>query len=411
MENHDRQTFQGSCWEPDARKVRPGYYNLWSGFPVHADVGPSWDLLKTHVYDNLIRPNARDEADAKKKFGWFLVWCADIIQNPGRKLGTCVVVRGREGVGKSLFFRYLRRALGDLAFSTARGDDLVGSFNSQLDGKLFVLSEEATWSGDKKAAGQLKALITEDDISINKKHTAAVQRSNYIRMGIIGNDEWLVPADRSGDARRYFVLEAGNAQAQNVGYFAKIVDEMEHAGGVGAMFEELRTLDPSAYGMAWDDLRRAPETAARQEQAQHSVTGEQAALVMAIEDGVVAGHMASGESFVYVLNEDTYTDIATVHMNQALRAGRHGGNARAPKRTIDMMLGADVYRPTQVDNFRYCTRMSEDERDVVTIRTRVYRIPSLKECRQRLAKWGMSQGIAPLGEPREDLGAGEQSEE
>ena len=79
-----------------------------------------------------------------------MTWIAHIFQRPGEKPGTAVVIRGDKGAGKSTVAEWLGAALGRYALDLADDKLLTGQFNAHQQGKLFVISEESTWAGDKK---------------------------------------------------------------------------------------------------------------------------------------------------------------------------------------------------------------------------------------------------------------------
>ena len=90
-------------------------------------------------------------------FNWLMTFMADLNQNPGRKKGSSVVLKGKKGVAKTKLFDSLREVIG-LRHSTkvASKKQLVGNFNSHLANSILVICEEAFWAGDHGAGGTLK---------------------------------------------------------------------------------------------------------------------------------------------------------------------------------------------------------------------------------------------------------------
>jgi Mesyanzhinovviridae DNA primase len=89
----DRRNYEGLVFAP-GRDV-PGYYNLWRGFAVAPSPGDCSKFLG-HILDNVCQGN-------QELFDWLIGWFAQLVQQPEVKLGTAVVLRGKEGTGKSIF--------------------------------------------------------------------------------------------------------------------------------------------------------------------------------------------------------------------------------------------------------------------------------------------------------------------
>lgn len=340
FEDDIRKTFTGTQFEPDPAKVDPHKYNLFNGFPVDPVPG-DWSLLRNHVRDNLIAGNGVDEAgenDAKDDeylFNYFMTYCADVFQNPGSKKGSAVAVRGEQGVGKSKFFDWFRAGLGDYAVKVTQPRHLLGHFNAHLDAKLFIHAEEAFWAGNKDAAGVLKDRITGDTDLSEKKGFDVVQRPNKARMGFVSNSEWVIPTDDNADARRFFVVHAGTDQKQNRAYFAAIDEQMRN-GGLEAMVHEFMTWDPAKVGMSFDDLRSAPWTPARAEQATHSASASKATLLQIIEDGFFTDR----DGVNVELSDTKPTRVRRSELTNAIRGKvTHGGANKAPRKAIEHVLG------------------------------------------------------------------------
>src|SRR5262249_45892658 len=90
---------------------------------------------------------------------------------------------------------------------------------------------------------------------------------NYIRMLIMGDKDWQVPA--GFEERRFAVWDVAETHMQDIPYFAAIDREMKN-GGYEALLYELMNFDLSTV-----DLRRIPKTTALLDQKMASFTVEQ----------------------------------------------------------------------------------------------------------------------------------------
>jgi len=260
LQHRDRRTYKGVTFAPGGDGAA-GHYNLWQGFaiqPLEGTIGEAkagCRKLLDHIEDNLCNGNAEHAR-------YLMTWAADMVQDPGRKKGVALVMRGKKGTGKSIFVDALASLFGSHAIKIAQGKHLTGNFNRHLADKIFVVAEETYWAGDKGAEGALKDLITSDRITVEAKGVDAIEVPSLCRIAMVTNNEWAVPA--SADERRYFVLDVAETQMQNTAYFTAIVDELNNGGR-----EALLTLL-----MKWNsgglNLRDVPQTSALQEQKELS---------------------------------------------------------------------------------------------------------------------------------------------
>ena len=177
---------------------------------------------------------------------------ADAIQNPNKRPGVALAIRGKQGVGKGIFVNVFASLFGPHTMHVTQSSHLVGNFNAHLKDKLLVFADEAFWAGDKRAEGALKGMVTEDTIAIEMKGVDVQSSPNFIRLILASNNDWLVPA--SADQRRFVVIEAGEARMQDSGYFATIMEQIEN-GGREALMHLLCQRDLTDV-----NLRKIPKT-------------------------------------------------------------------------------------------------------------------------------------------------------
>ena len=209
---------------PKGVRFRPGIeqtegeYNLWQPRniqPVEGDLHKPW---LEHIHANLCGGN--DEY-----FKHMLQWVALPMQKPGYKLGTTIVMRGPEGAGKGSFVLPLGKLYGKHYQHIHGIEGIIGRFNHHLEDKLFVYADEAIWGGLKGSVGIINALITENVINVERKHTDLVSAPNHINFVFASNADWVVPA--SGSARRYFVLDVEGADGREAWLRENIVLPLE----------------------------------------------------------------------------------------------------------------------------------------------------------------------------------------
>ena len=141
-------------------------------------------------------------------FNWLLGWMADTVQNPSQRPGTAVVLRGKQGTGKTIACTEFGKLLGPHFRVVAQSRHLLGNFNAHLEGTLVLLAEEAVWAGDKPGASVLKDLITGDTVNIERKGVDVQRSRNLIHLMISRNSDWVVPA--GPEERRFAVFDVSD---------------------------------------------------------------------------------------------------------------------------------------------------------------------------------------------------------
>jgi len=232
---------------PGLEQEAKQYYNSWRGFPLEGKQGefPKIEYHLKHVW-------CRDNIE---HYNYLMAWLADIIQDPAKKKGTALVVKGLKGAGKSIIVEeLLNKIFGYLYIVVSQSEQVVGKFNLHLHGKLLLVLEEAVWAGDKSAEGTLKSMITANDFVLEGKGTNAEKSESFFRMIFLSNEKQAVPASK--DERRYFALEVSAEYLDNIPYFKALEYEI-HNGGAEAFMYHLQNLDISNI-----NLRVAPRTEA-----------------------------------------------------------------------------------------------------------------------------------------------------
>jgi phage/plasmid-associated DNA primase len=183
---------------------------------------------------------------------------ARCVQNPGKQAETAVDLKGEKGTGKGAVGRMMRKFFGTHALPITQAKQLVGSFNAHLADALFLLADEAFWAGDKQGEGALKGLITEDTVMIEPKGLNAFPMINRLKILILSNVEWVVPA--SADERRFFCLNVPSTFKSDVVYFTALHNAID-GPELSAFLDYLLKLDLSGF-----DHRNPPHTEALNEQ-------------------------------------------------------------------------------------------------------------------------------------------------
>lgn len=281
-----RRTYRGVWFVPE-QQAPEGYYNVWRGFsvkphPKDAPIPEDWqwalDSWIEHIHKNVCRGI---ESHAK----WLIGWLAHMIQRPWEKPLTAVVAQGDKGSGKSSTFQRVADLLGPHGMSTAKRRLMTSQFNGHFERTLFMVFDEALWAGDLQGEGELKDLVTGAKHNIERKGKEIYTVRNLLRVCIIGNSEWLVPA--SWDERRYAVFKVGNGRQKDKAFFERQRVIME-SGGSALLLRYL--LD---YDLTGIDVNEAPETTGLAQQKMLSMTPVSQWWYSSLQEGHLVGVSAS----------------------------------------------------------------------------------------------------------------------
>jgi hypothetical protein len=283
-----RRQYDGVCFMPE-QKAPENYYNLWRGFKHKATPYNEASQVARESFDMFIRHAKENVAHGNEKlFNWLMGYFAHMIQRPFEKPLTTVVFRGRKGVGKNALVDRVGNLLSAGSFLVAHdGRYLTSNFNGHLDSCLCLVLDEAFWSGDKQAEGKLKGITTSPTILIERKGQESYNVQNLVRIIVIGNEEWLVPA--SSDERRYAVYDVGEGNKQDRDFFHKMRVGIDEQGGAEVLMHYLKNFDLSKV-----DVNDAPVTQALIDQKHESMSAlEQFWFQCLSENGLAHGSFDS----------------------------------------------------------------------------------------------------------------------
>ena len=248
--NKNRPFYMGLTFNPDPKWKNPNIYNQFQGWPIKPVKGDV-QIFLDYAYEVSFN---RDDKNTE----WGLAWSAQIFLEPHIVLGTAMVHRGEEGIGKSFFAETLAMLLGKYYVKITDFDQVFGQFNAHIEYALLTHFEEAFWAGDRRAEGRFKDHISGTTRIINQKNLPMRQCQIYPRSLLNTNSRWAVPAGPV--ARRFGIFDVSDAHQREVEYFARL-DAWRKNGGVEALlYYFLNDVDITKV-----DLRNPPRTLALME--------------------------------------------------------------------------------------------------------------------------------------------------
>lgn len=344
----EQRRFTKIVFEPGP-PYTPASFNVFVGWAVEPREG-NCRLFLDHVRDNVCK---RDEALTR----WVLGWFAQLFQCPREKPGTALVLRGRQGTGKSIVGTVIGHLLGRHHASVASNDRVTGRFNAHQERCLLLQADEAFWAGDKSAESVLKDLITGSVQFIERKGIDAIAVSNYKRLLITSNYDWAVPA--GAEERRFAVLDVGEEHMQDRPYFAAMLHQLRAEGGYEALLHYLLHFDLRTV-----DVAVIPKTAALDEQKIHSLSVEARWWLDTLSDGRLPGDF-KGEGL-----------CLTRHLfeNYVEYAKQIGAYHRIGRMQLGLLLK------------KWVPAKQKKRAGLSTSRTYYHEFPPLKDCRRAFEK-------------------------
>jgi len=233
MADPERKSYEKVDFIPDKLKCPEYVFNLFRGFKVEDLMNE--EIMKEyhsktqeeimHLWIDKIIKHVNYLTSGHSDY--ILKWLANIIQNPMNRSQVAIMIRDMGGLleegggtGKNMFFDdwFGNEILGDdLVYVVGDNRELYGSFNSQFEGKLLVIVEEASGKENHSNIDILKSKITAKKMNINKKQVASYQVRDFTNLLFATNNRNPLPFKQGN--RRLGAFETNPECRDNVGYF------------------------------------------------------------------------------------------------------------------------------------------------------------------------------------------------
>jgi len=265
-----RQYINGVVFDPSNNEAE-GQYNLWKGFSAEPDSNASCRRFLWHLL-HIICSGDQDCND------YVLDWLGLLVQRPHQLPGTAICLLSPPGTGKGLWMQYLSKIIDRHYIHITSTEQLTGRFTGHLETAVLIFADEVYATGDRKALGQLKTLITEPKRTLERKGIDATQVNNCAHLVMASNDEKAISAEV--DDRRYFILGVSALKQGDRDYFKELLDEMDDRGP-NALISHLMDRDITNFNPS-----KFPITNARVNQQLQSLNPIERWLYEELSDGL-----------------------------------------------------------------------------------------------------------------------------
>lgn len=229
----ERKCYDRIDFYPDVNQCPDGVFNLFKGFNAvkyepetpltNEEIEEFIKPIKTHLY--YLSSGNED---------YLLKSLAKIIKDPMNKSQVAILLRDfgdllneGGGTGKNLFLEWFGNEIIGEDYTYVVGDnrEMYGNFNSQFEGKLFVIVEEASGRENHANHDILKAKITAKKQNVNKKSVAVYSVRDYTNWWFCSNNRNPIPMKNN---RRFAVFDVNPAMRGNANYFNDLNDNLNN---------------------------------------------------------------------------------------------------------------------------------------------------------------------------------------
>lgn len=250
MKDPTIRTYKEMIFAPPPMVVSSGSYNIWDGFDAERsgrdqeewkEPEGGWGAHQSVRAFVEFHERLMGVANAK----YVLDWSAQMYQNPAKKTGIALLLKGEEGVGKNRLTDLHRATMGrDKFLQTATPvTTLYGRFNRQREGRMLIVINESNGGDNFAAVDVIKDMITCDEFQSEGKGTNSYTMSCYARFMFTTNNENCLKVNP--DSRRYAVIEVSSAMKGDTEYFRELSRMIDEPSSRHAFYMYLQSRDVS----------------------------------------------------------------------------------------------------------------------------------------------------------------------
>lgn len=215
-------------------------YNLYRG-PGVASAEPGPDGVS--AFKALLSVLLKEEEPAMH---FLTQWIAHMFQKPAERVGTSVVFTGSMGIGKDMLWNFIgEQLLGKKLFFTTENhhQDILGSFNGLLEGRLLVKMEEVSGQFMRENHERVKGMITATTRTINIKCVSTYTVEKYERLVMTTNDP--VPVVVNMTDRRFNIFHCGESKRGDTAWYKATWEAM--VAGRRSIYDWLLSIDLTGF--------------------------------------------------------------------------------------------------------------------------------------------------------------------
>jgi len=168
-------------------------------------------------------------------------WLAQMFQNPATKTIVPTFI-SEEGAGKGSLLELLGRMMGSkkTLVTTTPSRDVWGSFNGLMSDCFLVNLNEMNKKETLDSEGKIKGLITDPQLTINKKGIDSYIVTSYHRFIITTNSS--DPINTKNGDRRNIIIRSSDEKCNDKEYFLKLRNKLEDINVMRTIYDYLMSI-------------------------------------------------------------------------------------------------------------------------------------------------------------------------
>lgn len=240
----------------------------------------------------------------------YMAWC---VQNPEKKPNFAMVIKGKQGTGKSFIGQVLERIFGPHNTGRPMNASIQSQFNGWARNVKLVVIEELMARGRVDLMNHLKPMITDPLIEINEKYQPAQKITNNCVIVAFTNHDDALPIE--DDDRRYMII-ISEAFPKGAAYYDRLFTWAEKEGGDAIIWDWLKKRDIGKF----NGKGRAPTSASKDEMREASRTDYDARWMHLFQSGLPPfhGQYVTEQDLVDALPEKMQTRGSRAHARKFL---------------------------------------------------------------------------------------------
>lgn len=269
LDDPTRANYERIDFIPNRDECPKNVFNLFKGF--NAEKYKTSQELTEEEINELVSPILTHFDYLTSGNSSFAIKClAQIIQDPTNKSQVGILLRDMGGLlgegggtGKNLMLDWFGNEIigEDYYYIVGDNREIYGTFNSQFEGKLFVMVEEASSKENHINHDILKSKITAKKQNVNKKMVASYSVRDYTNYWFCSNNRNPLPIKQGN--RRLAVFDTDTTMRGNVEYFKTLSDHLAKPKVKWAFYKYLQSV--FTYKSPIDFQNAIPITPAYQE--------------------------------------------------------------------------------------------------------------------------------------------------
>jgi hypothetical protein len=225
VEDPKIRVYQAVDLYPPPLHCPKNHFNLWTGFAVDNvsldNLSPE-ELIHIDNGVNLILEHFQ-LLFGEECYDYCMNWMALLFQKPGLKVENVIILlKSLQGLGKDIWYRIIENIFGKkYCYKTQKVErDVLGEFNSPIQGKIFLCMDEMNMSLSAKLEDAIKDLVTSEVLNINAKSIKQFDTNNFLHIITFSNGTF--PWKLSEDDRRCLGIDRSSVSPKDFDYYNKL---------------------------------------------------------------------------------------------------------------------------------------------------------------------------------------------